>query len=361
MPSEGVAELASSTVGPTLLESYQQHLALKTESTRTGLRHLGYGELFQGITPCHLVRGFRGRADFAIRWHDNDCQVSGVSPSAGREAPLGETLWALPRDIRARVVRLAELLLANGAAWPVEGFEIRLAYGSDKFHVLLSVMRTSTASYGSFAERLMREIEGVSGVAIPSKKIEIGETFLQHNLQGHSICAHYAAFFQNNFQLLGELVAYMKEQFCQNHQRVLDLYCGVGLHSLLVAAPKTDVLGADFNRAAIESARRNACSAQMTRARYVCQTVERFVEEQELERPDLIIANPPRPGMGTAVISRAAEMKAGRIAVVSCCPKTHFDDLRTWKQRGYVATRIAAFDMFPFTSFLETVTTLERG
>jgi tRNA/tmRNA/rRNA uracil-C5-methylase (TrmA/RlmC/RlmD family) len=35
-------------------------------------------------------------------------------------------------------------------------------------------------------------------------------------------------------------------------------------------------------------------------------------------------------------------------------------DLAVWKKCGYEVLSLQAFDMFPFTDFLETVTVLER-
>ena len=49
-----------------------------------------------------------------------------------------------------------------------------------------------------------------------------------------------------------------------------------------------------------------------------------------------------------------------KICLVSCAIDTHVHDLMLWIQEGYIPMFLRAFDMFPFTEFIETVTLLNR-
>ena len=77
-----------------------------------------------------------------------------------------------------------------------------------------------------------------------------------------------------------------------------------------------------------------------------------------LPRPDFVIANPPRTGMDGAVVDAIATRRPSRLAYISCDPATLARDLHRlgpgWKVRA-----MEAFDLFPQTAHIETVTLVE--
>jgi 23S rRNA (uracil1939-C5)-methyltransferase len=79
-----------------------------------------------------------------------------------------------------------------------------------------------------------------------------------------------------------------------------------------------------------------------------------------LQRPDLVITNPPRVGMHERVADALAASPASRIIYVSCDPATLARDVarlgRRWKVTG-----VRGFDLFPQTAHVETVLTLEAA
>ena len=78
----------------------------------------------------------------------------------------------------------------------------------------------------------------------------------------------------------------------------------------------------------------------------------------ELPRPDFVLLDPPRAGLGGQVIERLAAMAAPRIAYVSCDPATLARDLRSLVEYGYRIDSITALDMFPQTFHVEIVVQL---
>jgi 23S rRNA (uracil1939-C5)-methyltransferase len=75
-------------------------------------------------------------------------------------------------------------------------------------------------------------------------------------------------------------------------------------------------------------------------------------------RPDFVLADPPRAGLGKTVVSHLNRLAPGRITIVSCDPATLARDLAALK--GYEITGMTMVDLFPRTYHLETVVELRR-
>ena len=69
-------------------------------------------------------------------------------------------------------------------------------------------------------------------------------------------------------------------------------------------------------------------------------------------RPDLIVVDPPRAGLGAETTSLLAEIGAPAIVYVSCDPATLARDLRALLGSGYVLSSVTLADLFPQTFHL---------
>jgi len=87
--------------------------------------------------------------------------------------------------------------------------------------------------------------------------------------------------------------------------------------------------------------------------------VEEFLQEQE--RPaDFVLLDPPRAGLGKAVVRRLAELQPRQVALAACDPATLARDLSALVAGGYRIVRMTMVDLFPQTYHLEAVVFLER-
>ena len=82
---------------------------------------------------------------------------------------------------------------------------------------------------------------------------------------------------------------------------------------------------------------------------------------EECLRPQVVVVDPPRKGLGEEVISAVAAMKPERVVYVSCDPGTLGRDIRRFAGLGYRASRAAAVDLFPRTRHVETCVLLSRS
>jgi tRNA/tmRNA/rRNA uracil-C5-methylase (TrmA/RlmC/RlmD family) len=344
----------------TLERAYSKHLEKKTSVMRELLEGVGYGHLCTEIIPSSLKDGYRNRAKFKIYPRNGRIELKGTDPIQG-EVFYEDALWILPEWGRELVTRIAEIISSMFQEFPVDGFEIQLTHGREEAHALLSIKRTHSLNCSELSGALLAEVSELKGVAIPSQKAEFGQSFLNHNILDTDIRAHYDAFFQSNILLTPDLVEEVRVSCTQFlSAKMLDLYCGVGLFSLLSGRKERKIVGVDSNRKAIESARMNAARLGFEGVSYVCSSVREYFQKHDVECPDLVLVDPPRSGCQAQVISMIANLEPEKICLVSCAIDTHVLDLFQWKKEGYIAESLRALDMFPFSEFIETVTLLNR-
>ena len=78
------------------------------------------------------------------------------------------------------------------------------------------------------------------------------------------------------------------------------------------------------------------------------------------ERPDLIVVDPPRAGLGAETTELLGQIAAPAVVYVSCDPATLARDLRALIGGGYVIEHITLADLFPQTFHFETVVKMRR-
>jgi 23S rRNA (uracil1939-C5)-methyltransferase len=78
------------------------------------------------------------------------------------------------------------------------------------------------------------------------------------------------------------------------------------------------------------------------------------------ERPELVVMDPPRAGVGAEVCALLARVSSPEIVYVSCDPVTLARDLKLLVAAGYNVLEIHMVDMFPQTFHLETVMILRK-
>jgi 23S rRNA (uracil1939-C5)-methyltransferase len=73
-----------------------------------------------------------------------------------------------------------------------------------------------------------------------------------------------------------------------------------------------------------------------------------------------VLLDPPRAGLGKAVVQRLVDLQPRQITIVACDPATLARDLSGLVTAGYRVKKMTMFDLFPQTYHLEAVVLLER-
>ena len=145
-------------------------------------------------------------------------------------------------------------------------------------------------------------------------------------------------------------------------ETVLDLYCGIGTISLVMAKRAGEVIGAEVVPQAVDNARENALRNSVQNASFLCADAGEAAQTlaEQGKRPDVICVDPPRKGLSLQVIDAIAAMAPRRLIYVSCDPGTLGRDLKELTARGFTAEKAAAVDLFPRTAHVETVCLLSK-
>ncbi len=344
----------------TLLKAYRQILRLKTAQVERFLSQISYSHLCTEIVPTVLEQGYRNRAKFKIFGTPRKFEVRGTDPLSG-EIQASEAIRILPGWGRKLVVDTIGVISQNLSGYWVDGFEVQLTHGNKLAHLILSVKRSERRSYAELADLLLAKISGLKGVSIPSQKRDFGEPYLLHSILGKSIFSHHAAFFQSNIQLTPRLLEDVQKKSRNiSFRRIVDLFCGVALFSFFLKKNDTEIIGVDNDKRAIESAGINADYQGIGRASFICASVETYACQVRLFPDDFVLIDPPRSGCPDSLIETIASQRPHYVCSISCCLKTHIRDLKGWINKGYSIQSFSAFDMFPFTEFLETVALLVK-
>ncbi len=189
-----------------------------------------------------------------------------------------------------------------------------------------------------------------------------GEAWMEERLGGIVFRLPATSFLQVNpgaAELLCSLIADLAGPV--QEVDVLELYGGVGAFSLTLARRGARAEVCETDREAVECGRRAAREHGDLPVRYVRSDVGRFLHARGGHgRPGLVIADPPRRGLGKGVAEGIAALRPGRILLVSCDPATLARDARGLVARGYAVRQVVPVDMFPQTPHVEAVMLLER-
>ncbi len=180
-----------------------------------------------------------------------------------------------------------------------------------------------------------------------------GQALLREKIGDVTYRIHPNAFFQTNSRMAGRLLERVRALVLSGpHQRLLDLYCGGGFFSLALAKDVASALGVELDPQAIAEAEESAKENGIKNAAYRAEAAEKL--SWEIEKPDIVIVDPPRSGLHPKVKKTLLEKKPPRIVYVSCNYRTLALDLKDLLT-AYRAEPAVAVDLFPHTPHVETV------
>lgn len=184
-----------------------------------------------------------------------------------------------------------------------------------------------------------------------------GSPYVESDAAGFRYRAHVLSFFQGNRHLLDPLVARVRA-WAPGRGPVLDLYAGVGLFALALAEGASGVVAVEQDARSAEDAEANLLRAGLANVRIVRTDVAGALSAFPPVGDERIVLDPPRTGAGPDVVRQIAARGPESVVYVSCDPPTLGRDLAAFAVKGYVAQRVAAFDLFPDTFHLETIVRL---
>jgi 23S rRNA (uracil1939-C5)-methyltransferase len=311
---------------------YEYQLAAKRSILVEELRRLGKIEPPAEIAILSAEPfGYRNRVQLAVE----ETHIGYHEARSHTLCAVGECPVSSPK-LNHAIAALNRM--ARDGRWPK--FMRALEIFSDERQVQINVLETDRPVARRFFDWCGAEIEGVVEGALDYD----GRFRVSSN-----------SFFQVNRFLLDRLVdAALGDA---SGDTAADLYAGVGLLSLPLARRFREVTAVESGAGAVRDLQFNAERSTLTNLRALQQTAEEHLAKLE-KAPDFLVVDPPRAGLGKAVVKRLGELKPRQLVIVACDPATLARDLAGLLASGYRIERMALVDLFPQTYHLETVVSL---
>ena len=352
--------------------AYERQLRLKAEALADALLRIGHVPWEREIPiAASPEQGYRMRARFHVRGRTLGFFREGThhlcNPSLTGQL-LPETT-AMLDELSARLgsgqlagvteIELAENIPASERALHLELDRPSAPLGLAALAELPTVVGVS-ASFTTKGERGRpgwRRTVTAGGAAcvadqftpsVPATSVGASEpvTFADVRLQHHA-----QAFFQSNRYLLPTLAGRVLSLVPQGP--VVDLYAGVGLFSVcLAAAGWPSIVAVEGDHAGAADLRLNA-EPYTGRLEPVEMAVERYLELHPASPDSTVVVDPPRTGMSKEAMKAIASQAARRLVYVSCDVATLARDTRKLLDAGYQLERLEGFDLFPNTAHVE--------
>ncbi len=169
----------------------------------------------------------------------------------------------------------------------------------------------------------------------------------------------HGVFFQVNRFLAGELARVTVADL--SGELALDLYSGAGFFTLPLARRFAKVEAVETNSAAVRDLRANCAAEKIENVKIHKAATAEFLAAYDGPKPDAIVLDPPRAGLGQAAGKRLAEIGAATVVYVACDPPTLARDLAVLGGKGYRMEKVFMVDLFPQTFHIESVVILRLG
>ena len=356
--------------------SYEHQLEIKKEILRENLLRIAKLEL-QCEIQAHPSPPWNYRNRSRLQVQIRPEFAAGYFKFASHELlPVEECPISSPLINRG----IAALWHAGRAGKAVEGVhEVEFFSNSDDSRLLLEFLcapEARRAAVRAWAEGLcadMPEIAGVVAFREPQKGVQqplvaVGASELTYRTRNAAFRVSAGAFFQTNRFLADELIDIVTAG--HSGELALDLYAGAGLFSTALACDFHHIVSVESSQTAVRDLRYNL----PVNGKAVHAAAEQYLNEFEkngragngaalpqlLPKPDLVVVDPPRSGLGDRVARLLASVDAPRVIYVSCDPATLARDLVPLQAAGYRVEEAHLVDLFPQTYHLESVLHLVR-
>jgi len=191
------------------------------------------------------------------------------------------------------------------------------------------------------------------------ERILAGERNIRDKIGAFTFEISANSFFQVNTPLSQRLYQSVKDfASLTGKENVLDLYCGIGTISILLAPHASRIIGMDISNSAIADAKRNCQLNGIDNCEFLCGDVRMLLSQVNIQ-PELLVTDPPRTGMQRQVIEQILQFLPDKIIYISCNPATLARDIALLKER-YRVEEVQPIDLFPNTYHIESIARLKR-
>lgn len=202
-------------------------------------------------------------------------------------------------------------------------------------------------------------LEGDTEIFLSSPQV------IEERFNGIPLFIRPQGFFQTNPSVAGSLYRTAQQWIADLPiVRLWDLFCGVGGFGLHCAAalqrrnPAVALTGIEISASAIASATKSAEQLGLQNVSFASLDSADFALNETGGKPDLVIVNPPRRGIGKPLAEYLNRLGTPYLIYSSCNAETLADDLAYLTD--YRLEKVQLFDMFPHTAHYEVLAFLRH-
>ncbi len=246
------------------------------------------------------------------------------------------------------------------ATFPLEG-RLKLFKVPKGYIVACTLKKNLTLQQEQELFSLLLEISLGVYIQTPEKTLQKGLSDLSFTHQNLHFSYSPFGFVQNHPEQTENILDLILS-LLKNSKKVLDLYCGIGVSTLLLANQGKDVIGIEISPESIRLAKENGVNNNLPQVPFFCGSAE--IEAKKVLSsflPDSILVNPPKTGLDPEVRNLLNFLSVKQIVYVSCHPPTLARDLAFLQTLGFTLCFLQSFDCFPQTTHVETVVQLVRN
>ena len=228
------------------------------------------------------------------------------------------------------------------------------------------LIQTLTKRFPQLKGILLNVNKRPDNVILGDKTVIIwGRDYILDTLCGKTFRCSMQSFFQINHSQTNFLYNAAAEYARDGKESIgtlLDLYCGVGTVGISMASSADKLIGIEIIPEAIRDAKENAIKNGLTDTEFICDDAGRaaIALAKRGLRPDVVVVDPPRKGLGDDAIEIMSTLAPDRIVYISCDPATQARDCKKLIEHGYIPKKMKLYDMFPRTEHIESCMLLVR-
>ena len=361
--------------------AYPAQLRFKKEVLVEALHGVpGAQELVRDVVPAEQTQDYRNKMVFSFgATLEGELRLGLHRRGSFMHIVPADKCWlqsAGSREIVRRVLALAKQM--NLPAFHeikktpgLRSLTIREARNTNQRMVEL----VSTTAYPGLPEHLLAILEdlvdvlyfsidtNIYGSPRPEQRTLLkGAGTIEETLNGLRFRIGPDTFFQSNTAQAEKLFARVRE-LATLHGRpavALDLFAGTGPIALQLAGVADRVVAVESWEPSVLAARDNIALNDVRNVDVVGADVNAALPPGIPENVDLVVVDPPRPGLSPEAIAWIAKLAPATVVYVSCNPATLARDLKLLLQSPYRIETVEPFDLFPHTFHVETLVLLRR-
>lgn len=345
---------------------YRNKMEFSFSQDKEGKKYLGLildggkGRVLN-LTECHLVNPWFTAALKAVNhwWHESDLHAYNMHKNTGslRTLTVREGLSTGDRMIMLTVSGNPDFALHRHH---LEGFVAFLRSAIEPLdpEVRLSIyLRIQQIAKGMPTNFYEMHLHGSDTIR------ETLHIQTEEGMPSESITFNISpsAFFQPNTRQAEKLYSLALQHAAIPRDAVAyDLYCGTGTLGICMSKKAKQVVGVEISPESSLDARENAKHNNIQNFTVFTGPVSDILKTKSLPKADIILVDPPRPGLDQEALKQIALLDSPKIVYVSCNPATQALNVANLVTLGYKLKTLQPVDQFPQTLHIENIAVLTK-